>query len=188
MWNFIQKRGQIRVWIPHPLIIHTIAHYSNLFSLCLCSANSYFFIFFFGFVQYCARCARNTVFSSSIALNSWMRQTNSSIFTLKALWRFSTSMFLKFKNIIWNVGCTNIIEAAILLNASRPLNHFEHILNRGITFVDKEVTFNNRYLEEKVEEWSYKKSEESFWPLLQSNFVNHHYQPSPLSSKSPLPS
>ena len=66
MWDFIQKMGQIRVWIPHPLIIHTIAHYFNLFSLCLCSANSYFFIFFFGFVQFCARCARNTVFSAHI--------------------------------------------------------------------------------------------------------------------------
>ena len=127
-------------------------------------------------------------FQLSHWIHEWMRQTNISIFTLKALWRFSPSMFLKFKNLIWNVGCINIIEAAILLNASRPLNHFEHILNRGITFVDKEVTFNNRYSEEKVEEWSYKKSDGAFRPLLQSNFVDHHYQPSPLSSKSLLPS
>ena len=186
MWDFIQKMGQIRVWIPHPLIIHTIAHYFNLFSLCLFSTNSYFFIFFFGFVQFCARVIG--IQFSALTLNSWMRQTNISIFTLKALWRFSPIMFLKFKNLIWNVGCINIIEAAILLNASRPLNHFEHILNRGITFVDKEVTFNNRYLEGKVEEWSYKKSDGAFRPLLQSNFVDHHYQPSPLSSKSLLPS
>ena len=150
----------------------------------MCSANFYFFIFFFGFVQFCARCDRNTVFSSHIEfMNECVKLTSP-----YSLWRFFPSMFLKFKNLIWNVGCINIIEAAILLNASRPLNHFEHILNRGITFVDKEVTFNNRYLEEKVEEWSYKKSDGAFRPLLQSNFVDHHYQPSPLSSKSLLPS
>ena len=165
------------------ITLHIILIFSHFVCVRQILISSYFSLGWSNFVQ-----GVIGIQFSALTLNSWMRQTNISIFTLKALWRFSPIMFLKFKNLIWNVGCINIIEAAILLNASRPLNHFEHILNRGITFVDKEVTFNNKYSEEKVEEWSYKKSDGAFRPLLQSNFVDHHYQPSPSSSKSLLPS